>query len=136
MRLKALLLAIAAMTVIIGFSPAAGADPKGPTINLENCTGGVPDGEIVVNNGNGPLTPGFATGSTGVYVPYAIDITFTVFNSQGNVLEESTESNAKANVPQNKFPQGDCTFDETIPVDPDNGIFARFTGTVSVFYTG
>ncbi len=137
MRRLPLVLALVAVLVGAAALPA-GADPKAETFELV-CEG-VPSGTITANSGNGLWTPGFATASTGVYIPYGFvfNATFTPEGGEPVVLPpdefmKKAPKNTKSHV------HGICTFDgeEQLVDDPDFGTgVLQFSATVYVFWTG
>jgi hypothetical protein len=99
--------------VVLGlavFAPAASADPlhaKDSFTFPATCDNG--QTLQVVVNGNGEFTPAHVVGSTPVFVPQAIDITFE-FTPPGGPTETETDTASKPNV------HGDlvtCSFDVT-----------------------
>lgn len=135
-RLSLLLVLIAVLSAI--FAVPAGADPK--TEPLELTCEGVPDGTIT-SNGNGMWTPGLASASTGVYIPYKFEFSFMFIPDEGDPIDFGTEVEEKKNVPKNtkSHDHGVCQFTDTEEVvdDPDfgTGTFV-FMGKAYVFWTG
>jgi hypothetical protein len=87
------LLGICALS-IAALAPSAAADPthaKSAT-QLELVCNGTP--YQVVVNGNGNFTSAHIIGSTGVVVPYSLDLTFT-FTPLGGPTETETQTLAK-----------------------------------------
>jgi len=119
----------AAVLVLAVLVPAASADPLNAKSSLAipaNC-GGQP--VTVVVNGNGAFTPAHVLGSTSVFVPQALNITFE-FTPVGGTTESMTQDVSKPNV------HGDvvtCSFDVTNTI-PDVGTFHLF-GTATGFFT-
>ena len=116
----------------------AGADPKAETFVLE-CEG-VPSGSITASAANGLWTPGFATASTGVYIPYGFEFRGAFIPDGGapivfppDVIMKKAPKNTKAHL------HGVCTFggEDEVVDDPDFGtrLFV-FEGTAYVFWTG
>lgn len=139
MRRLPLILVLAALLVVAAALPA-GADPKAETFDL-TCNGnGVPDGTITANGGLGIWTPGFASASTGVYIPY--EFVFEAwFTPEGEdevfIGVDTFERNAPNNTKSHAH--GVCTFSglESFEDDPDFGTgVLRFEATASVFWTG
>ena len=122
------LLGICAL-LIAALAPSAAADPthaKGAT-QLELVCNGTP--YQVVVNGNGNFTPAHIIGSTGVVVPYSLDITFT-FTPPGGPTETETQTASKGGPHQGAV---DCT----IPFQSFSGPQGTFTiqGTATGFLT-
>ncbi len=137
MRRLPLVLALVAVLVGAAALPA-GADPKAETFELV-CEG-VPSGTITANSGNGLWTPGFATASTGVYIPYGFvfNATFTPEGGEPVVLPPD-EFMKKAPKNTNSHVHGICTFggEEQLVDDPDFGTgVIQFSATAHVFWTG
>jgi hypothetical protein len=91
------------------FAPAASADP----LNAKNSLAfpATCDGQTVqvVVNGNGRFTPAHVVGTTAVFVPQALDVTFE-FTPPGGPTETETEMVSKPHI------HGDlvtCSFDVT-----------------------
>jgi len=137
MRRLPLVLALVAVLVVAAALPA-GADPKAETFEL-TCVG-VPSGTITANGGNGLWTPGFASASTGVYIPYGFEFNATFIPDEGepvvlppDVFMKKAPKNTKSHM------HGVCTFggEEEVVDDPDfgTGVF-EFTATAWVFWTG
>jgi hypothetical protein len=92
---------------------------------------------VAVANGNGTFTPAHDLSSTAVLVPVAFGpITFTVTDSEGNILEQETSpSAAKAGASaHNKNATTNCEFfgSQTAP----DGTTFSIDGTVTGFVTG
>ena len=100
----------------------------------------MPSGEITANGGNGIWTPGFATASTGVDLPYYFEFDATFTSDTGDVTDLGTDIFSK-NAPKNSkaHDHGVCTFggEESVVDDPDfgTGVF-HFDATVELFWTG
>jgi hypothetical protein len=113
--------------MMVALAQAAAADP----INSKNAFTFTTtcDGQQVefVLIGNGDFTPAHVVGSTTVFIPEVIDITFT-FTPPGGPTETETFTAAKAN------PQGDVTCDINISETAPEGTFTA-VGTVSGFFT-
>ena len=119
----------AAMLAFAVLAPAASADP----LNAKNsfafpatCDNG--ETVDVVLNGQGVFTPAHVVGSTAVFVPQALDITFEVTPS-GGTTETETDTSSRPHV------HGDlvaCSFDvtQTLPFGT-----ARLFGTATGFFT-
>jgi hypothetical protein len=122
-------LGAAAVLGIAVFAPAASADPLKAKNSLAfpaTCD----DGQTVqvVVNGNGRFTPAHVVGTTAVFVPQALDVTFE-FTPPGGPTETETETVSKPHV------HGDlvtCSFDvtESLPF----GTLHLF-GTATGFFT-
>jgi hypothetical protein len=118
----------AAVLALAVFVPGASADP----LNAKNsfafpATCGDQAVEVVVN-GNGEFSPAHVVGSTAVFVPEALDLTFE-FTPTGGTTETETDTSSKPNV------HGDlvtCSFNvtQTFP----EGSFHLF-GTATGFFT-
>jgi hypothetical protein len=82
-----------------------------------------------VVNGNGEFTPAHIIGSTGVVVPYSLDITFT-FTPPGGPTQTVTDTSSKGG------PHKDAV-DCTIPFQSFSGPQGTFTiqGTATAFLT-
>lgn len=117
----------------------AGADPmKGELLEI-TCTGGLPGGTILSPDNDALWTPGLATASTGVYIPYAFEFSVTFISDEGDVVDLGTEVFSK-NAPANarSHLHGVCTFsgEEAVEDDPDFGSgVIHFTGAAWVFWT-
>jgi hypothetical protein len=118
----------AAVLALAVFVPGASADP----LNAKNSFAfpATCDGQAVqvVVNGNGEFSPAHVVGSTAVFVPEALDLTFE-FTPTGGTTETETDTSSKPNV------HGDlvtCSFDvtQTFP----EGSFHLF-GTATGFFT-
>jgi hypothetical protein len=118
----------AAVLALAVFVPGASADP----LNAKNSFAfpATCDGQTVqvVVNGNGEFSPAHVVGSTAVFVPEALDLTFE-FTPTGGTTETETDTSSKPNV------HGDlvtCSFDvtQTFP----EGSFHLF-GTATGFFT-
>jgi hypothetical protein len=110
---------------------SAAADPlnaKNAGVFTANCG---PMQVSVVVNGNGVFSPGHVIGSTAVFIPTALNLTFS-FTPTGGATETETETSAKANQPKNavtcEAPAALNTF--TFP----EGTFT-LSGTVTGFFT-
>jgi hypothetical protein len=93
------LLAVVAV-VFAAMTPSAAADPvkaKNALIVTATCDG--TQGTFAVN-GQGAFTPGHAIGSTAVFVPTALNLTFS-FTPTGGAAEIETLTAAKAREPTN-----------------------------------
>ncbi len=137
MRRLSLVFALVAVLVVAAALPA-GADPKAETFELV-CEG-VPSGTITANSGNGIWTPGFATASTGVYIPYSFvfNATFTPEGGEPVVLPPD-EFTKKAPKNTDSHDHGVCTFEGEVQFvdDPDFGTgLLEFSATAEVFWTG
>src|SRR5215218_4112760 len=94
-RYAALGVAVLALAV---FAPAASADPlkaKNSFAFPATCDNG--QTVQVVVNGNGEFTPAHVVGTTAVFVPQAIEITFE-FTPPGGPTETETDTASKPNV--------------------------------------
>lgn len=126
--------------LLVASTLPAWADPKAEVFEV-TCDGGIPDGTITANSGNGLWTPGFATASTGVYIPYGFEFTATFFPEGGGEVDLGTQSFMKNNPPKNtqSHLHGTCSFsgvDELVD-DPDLGTgLLVFEATANVFWTG
>jgi hypothetical protein len=124
---SATMLAVAALALAV-FVPAASADPVNAKNSLTfaaNCGGQTVE---VVVIGNGPFAPAHVLGSTSVFVPQALDLTFE-FTPTGGQTESETLTASKHN------PHGDlvtCSFDVT-QVFPEGTL--HFFGTATGFFT-
>ena len=136
MRRLRLILGLIAISMVAATLPA-GADPKGEPIALE-CEG-VPGGTITDSASNGPWTPGFATASTGVYIPYGFEFNAS-FTPEGGepivfppeVIMKKAPKNTKSHL------HGVCTFGGEEEFDHPEfgpGLF-QFEGIAYVFWTG
>jgi hypothetical protein len=100
----------AALFALAVLAPAASADPVKAKNSLAfpaTCDNG--QTVQVVVNGNGEFTPAHVVGTTAVFVPQALEITFE-FTPPGGPTETETDTASKANV------HGDlvtCSFDVT-----------------------
>jgi hypothetical protein len=121
-------LALGILAVAASIQGAA-ADPIGAKNSFSfpvTCDNG--QAVEVVVNGNGMFTPAHVVGSTAVFVPEALDLTFQ-FTPTGGVTETETATVSKHNL------HGDvvtCSFDVT-QTAPE-GTF-RFFGTAAGFFT-
>jgi hypothetical protein len=118
----------AAVLALAVFVPGASADP----LNAKNSFAfpATCDGQTVqvVVNGNGEFSPAHVVGSTAVFVPEALDLTFE-FTPTGGTTETETDTSSKPNV------HGDlvtCSFDVTQSFP--EGTF-HFFGTATGFFT-
>lgn len=139
MRRHALLVALIAALLVASAVPAW-ADPKAEQFEV-SCGGGIPDGTITANSGNGLWTPGFASASTGVYIPYGFEYSATFFPEGGGEVDLGTQVFMKNKRPQNteSHLHGVCTFsgEEAVEDDPDLGTgVIVFDATAYVFWTG
>jgi hypothetical protein len=118
-----------AVLALAVFVPAASADPVRAKNSLTfpaTCDNG--QSVTVVVNGNGRFTPAHVVGTTAVFVPQALDITFE-FTPTGGTTETETETASKPNI------HGDlvtCSFDVTQSFP--EGTFHLF-GTATGFFT-
>ena len=125
--------------LVVGAALPAAADPKAETFELA-CVG-VPSGTITANGGNGLWTPGFASATTGVYIPYGFEFNATFIPDDGGepVVLPSDVFMKKAPKNTKSHRHGVCTFggEERVVDDPDfgTGVF-QFSATVFVFWTG
>jgi hypothetical protein len=128
--LKRLCVALAVgILMMAALAQGAAADPSNAKSSLTipvSCD----DGQTVevVVNGNGRFTPAHVVGSTAVFVPAVIDITFQ-FTPPGGPTESETFHAAKHN------PHGDlvtCSFDVTQSFP--EGTFRLF-GSATGFFT-
>ncbi len=124
------LLAVVAV-VFAAMTSSATADPinaKNALIVTATCDG--TQGTFVVN-GQGAFTPGHAIGSTAVFIPTALNLTFS-FTPTGGTAEIETLTAAKAHQPRNavtcEVPAALNTF-----VSP-SGTFV-VSGTATGFFT-
>lgn len=138
MRRLPLILALVALLLVAAALPA-GADPKAETYEM-SCSNGIPSGTITANSGLGLWTPGFASASTGVYIPHHLEYTATFYPADGesvdlgpDVFMKKAPKNTKSHL------HGVCTFggEESLVDDPDFGTgVIRFEATAHVFWTG
>ncbi len=138
MRKLPFVLALVALLVVAAALPA-GADPTAETFEL-TCDNDIPDGTITANSGNGIWTPGFASASTGVYIPYGFEFDVWFTPEGGEEVSLGTDVFMK-NGPKNNRSHlhGVCTFAgvESLVDDPDFGTgVLRFEAAVSLFWTG
>ncbi len=136
-RTLTMLMLVAGMLAVL--AAPAGADPmKGEVLEV-TCTGGVPGGTIVAPANDALWTPGLATASTGVYIPYAFEFSATFIPDEGEPVDLGTDVFSK-NAPKNTKAHlhGVCTFTgEEAVDDPDLGTgVIQFTGIAWVFWTG
>ena len=122
------LLGICALS-LAALAPSAVADPiqaKSAT-QLQVVCNGTP--YQVVVNGNGKFTPAHILESTGVVVPYSVDLTFT-FTPPGGPTETQTQTASKGGPHKGAV---DCT----IPFQSFSGPQGTFTiqGTATGFLT-
>ncbi|MDH3539381.1 MAG: hypothetical protein OEP52_05250 [Acidimicrobiia bacterium] len=138
MRKLPFVLALVAVLVVVAALPA-GADPKAETFEL-TCDNEIPDGTITANSGNGLWTPGFASASTGVYIPYELEYKAWFTPDGEEEFFVGTEVFTKKGPNNNRSHlHGVCTFggEESLVDDPDFGTgVLRFEATASVFWTG
>ena len=128
--------ALAALAVTLT-APAAQADPGGDTFDVL-CD----DGRTypVATNGNGEFTPAHDTSSTTVLVPTSFQgFSFTVTDSEGNVVDEEVDDSvaAKGRSGKARATSVTCTysFSETFE-DPELGMLTVVgTGGVTGFTT-
>ena len=119
----------AAMLAIAVLAPAASADPLNAKNSLAfpaTCNNG--KAVHVVLNGQGAFTPAHVVGSTAVFVPQALEITFEV-TPTGGTTETETTASSKPHI------HGDlvtCGFDVTQSL-PFGTI--RLFGTATGFFT-
>jgi hypothetical protein len=118
----------AAVLALAVFVPGASADP----LNAKNSFAfpATCDGQTVqvVVNGNGEFSPAHVVGSTAVFVPEALDLTFE-FTPTGGTTETETDTSSKPNV------HGDlvtCSFD-VIQSFPEGTL--HLFGTATGFFT-
>jgi hypothetical protein len=128
---KAIVVALATVTMVLGAAGTAGADPtnakKGEIITIE-CDGGL--GTLTVAlNGNGDFTPGHVTTSTQVGIPYALHIEGS-FTPTGGEPEPFVDDIAKKGPRNGRLAV--CTFHEA---GQDEGGTFEFDGTVWISYT-
>ena len=123
------LLGICALS-IAALAPSAAADPikARSAVKLELVCNGTP--YQVAVNGNGNFTPAHITGSTGVVVPYSLDLTFTFTPPGGGPTETQTQSVSKGGPHKGAV---DCT----IPFQSFSGPEGAFSiqGTATGFLT-
>jgi len=127
---RGLLLAVILLAVGV-FAQASSADPtnaKKSQIVTAVCGGQ----QVQVSvNGNGAFTPGHVIGGTSVFVPTALDVTFS-FTPTGGTTQSETDTSAKQN-------QAKATVTCDIPAalntftSPDGT--ATLSGTVTGFFT-
>jgi hypothetical protein len=122
------LLGICALSIAV-LAPSATADPTHPknATQLQLVCNGTP--YQVALNGNGKFTPAHIIGSTGVVVPYSLDITFT-FTPPGGPTQTQTQTAAKGGPHKGAI---NCT----IPFQSFSGPQGTFTvqGTATGFLT-
>jgi hypothetical protein len=125
---------------LIGAALAAGSAAAAP-VNAPNAIqvpldcGDAGTFEVVVN-GNGAFSPGHIVGDGGVLVPFAFgDETFTLTDTEGNVLVEETEpAHAKGPAkPKRHRTVVECTYSFSFELD---GNTATVSGSVTAFRTG
>jgi hypothetical protein len=124
------LMAVACLAFAGVLVQAASADPihakNGAQINA-NC-GGLP--VTVVVNGNGEFTPTHVVGNTSVFIPTALNLTFT-FTPAGGAPMPETDTSAKAGPSKNTVT---CTIPvQTLFSGPEGT--ATIQGTVTGFFT-
>ena len=128
---KAIGVALATVTMVLGAAGTAGADPtnakKGQILTIE-CDSGLGSLTVAVN-GNGEFTPGHVTTSTQVGIPYAFHIEGT-FTPTGGDPETFVDDSAKRGPRHGRL--ATCTFHEE--GQDENGTFV-LDGTVKVSYT-
>jgi hypothetical protein len=97
MRLRLFVLSVAAIFAALVFVGIAGADPsnaKGAAlINATNCSDG--NSYWVWVNGNGTYTPAHVADSTAIFVPTALDLTFSFYAPDDTLLQTFTQDVAK-----------------------------------------
>ena len=122
------LLGICALS-IAGLAPSAAADPTHAknALQLGLVCNGTP--YQVAVNGNGKFTPAHIIDSTGVVVPYSLDLTFT-FTPPGGPTQTQTQTASKGGPHKGAV---DCT----IPFQSFSGPQGTFTieGTATGFLT-
>jgi hypothetical protein len=118
---------IVLFVIVFGVSAqSASADPlnaKNAGVFTANC--GATQVSVVVN-GNGVFLPGHVIGSTAMFIPSALNLTFS-FTPTGGPTETETETAAKAHQPSNAvtcevpaalntftFPEGTLTVSGTV----------------------
>ena len=128
MKRGVILLGICALSVA-ALAPSAVADPSQATnsLQLELVCNGTP--YQVAVNGNGKFTPAHILDSTGVVVPYSLDLTFT-FTPPGGPTQTQTQTASKGGPHKGAV---DCT----IPFQSFSGPQGTFTiqGTATGFLT-
>jgi hypothetical protein len=126
-RLLSSLLAVAALGAAV-LAEGASADPTNAK-NSFTFPATCPGGSVqVVVIGNGRFTPAHVVGSSAVFIPQSLDITFE-FTPPGGPTESETDTSAKAN------PHGNlvtCSIDFTQTFD--FGTLHLF-GTATGFFT-
>lgn len=125
------LLAAGALIAAFAATPA-GADPKkGDTFGLK-CDNG--QSYVITVNGNGDFTPGHLVDSTAVIVPLSFDISGTVTDADGNVLDSFNFSQSKGKPTTGADDIVTCTFGGSGSEDGGETTFT-FSGTVTGFIT-
>jgi hypothetical protein len=128
MKRGVILLGICALSVA-ALAPSAVADPSQAknSLQLELVCNGTP--YQVAVNGNGKFTPAHILDSTGVVVPYSLDLTFT-FTPPGGPTQTQTQTASKGGPHKGAV---DCT----IPFQSFSGPQGTFTiqGTATGFLT-
>jgi hypothetical protein len=132
LRTRLTLLALFAVVFTV-FAQTASADPvnaKGANVVTLSCP--APQGLIqVAVNGNGDFTPGHVLGSTALFVPTALNLTFTG-TPTGGAPESETQTTAKARQPSNAI---ECQVPKELNTfTSPEGTFS-ISGTVSGFFT-
>ena len=130
---RTMLSTLAAASVLLLAAPAATADPvnaKNALVLTVNCPTS-PQPLSVVVNGNGEWSPGHILGSTAVFIPQSLNLTFS-FTPTGGTTQTDTEVASK---PHEHGDLVTCT----IPAGPNTftspeGTFS-ISGTVTGFAT-
>jgi len=125
------LLAAGGLIAALAATPA-GADPKkGDTFGLA-CDNG--QSYVIAVNGNGDFTPGHLVDSTAVIVPLSFDVSGTVRDAGGTVLDNFNFSKSKGQRTTGADDIVICTFGGS--GSEDNGVTTfTFSGTVTGFIT-
>jgi hypothetical protein len=127
------------LTICVLGAALAGGSAAAAPVNAPNATtvpldcGAAGTFEVVVN-GNGAFSPGHIVGDGGVLVPVAFgDETFTLTDTEGNVLVEETEpAHAKGRAAP-KRTLIECTYSFSFELD---GNTATVSGSVTAFRSG
>src|SRR5262249_44468111 len=125
-----LIVAAAAVSIAVA-APIASADPtnsKNSLIVTAVCSG---QQVQVVVNGNGTFTPAHFLDSTSVFVPTALDVTFS-FTPTGGTTETMTTNVAKTGSHANEIT---CDIPEALNTFTNPGGTFSISGTVTGFVT-
>ncbi len=127
---RRLIVAAGSALVAAAIVPVAVASPvnaKNATLISASCNGQL---VTVVVNGNGEFSPGHVIGSTSVFIPTALDLTFS-FTPTGGSTESETDTSAKA-APIQDTTTCDVPL-QTLFSGPEG--VATIEGTVTGFFT-